>query len=74
MGNDSLDSCRMLFEDLDPKKITERFVKLLMGIQNVERGSLWVRRRKRYVCIESLGRDPINTVWSVMWRSKPASG
>jgi transcriptional regulator with GAF, ATPase, and Fis domain len=62
MENDSLDLYRLLFEDLDPEKITTRFVKLLMGIQNVERGSIWVRRGNRYLCIESLGRNPIKGV------------
>ena len=62
MDNGSLDFYSVLFEDLDPEKITKRFVKLLMEIQNVERGSVWVRKGNRYLCIESLGKDPIKGV------------
>ena len=46
---------RALFEDLDPEKMRKRFLELLLNIQNVERGSIWIRRKDRYVCVESLG-------------------
>jgi transcriptional regulator with GAF, ATPase, and Fis domain len=46
---------RTLFEDLDPEKLRKRFLKLLLDIQNVERGSIWVRKQDHYVCIESYG-------------------
>ncbi len=46
---------RILFEDLDPEKMRKRFLELLLNIQNVERGSIWIRQKNRYVCVESLG-------------------
>lgn len=46
---------RILFEDLDPENMQKRFLRLLLNIQNVERGSIWVKRERRYMCVESLG-------------------
>lgn len=46
---------RILFEDLDPENMRKRFLRLLLNMQNVERGSIWVRRENCYVCVESLG-------------------
>jgi transcriptional regulator with GAF, ATPase, and Fis domain len=46
---------KVLFEDLDPKRLRKRFLKLLLDIQSVERGSIWIRQKEHYVCVESLG-------------------
>ncbi len=46
---------RVLFEELDSEKLRKRFLELLLNIQNVERGSIWIRQKDRYVCVESLG-------------------
>ncbi len=46
---------RILFEDLDPEDMQKRFLSLLLKMQNVERGSIWVKRENRYLCVESLG-------------------
>jgi len=48
---------KVLFEDLDPDKLKKRFLRLLLTIQNVERGSIWVKQNNEYVCIESLGSE-----------------
>ena len=45
----------VLFEDLDPDKMRKRFLKLLLKMQNVERGSIWIKQKDLYVCVESLG-------------------
>lgn len=47
--------CDVLYEDLDPKKMRKRFLSLLLDMQNVERGSIWIKQGDRYVCVESLG-------------------
>lgn len=47
--------CSVLYEDLDPNKMRRRFLSLLLELQNVERGSIWIRQEDRYVCVESLG-------------------
>ncbi|MGB2927980.1 MAG: sigma-54-dependent Fis family transcriptional regulator [Desulfobacterales bacterium] len=54
MGEIDLDFYKVLFEDLDPENLKKRFLKLLLRIQNVDRGSIWVKRENRYVCIEAL--------------------
>ncbi|MFC1839340.1 sigma 54-interacting transcriptional regulator [Thermodesulfobacteriota bacterium] len=46
---------RILFEDLDPENMRKRFLRLLLRMQNVERGSIWVKKEKHYLCVESLG-------------------
>jgi len=55
MGENDLEFYKVLFEDLDPESLRKRFLRLLLRIQNVDRGSIWVKRKKRYVCVESLG-------------------
>jgi transcriptional regulator with GAF, ATPase, and Fis domain len=55
-----LDFYKVLFEELDPENLRKRFLKLLLKIQNVERGSIWIKQENRYVCIESLG-SPTDT-------------
>jgi transcriptional regulator with GAF, ATPase, and Fis domain len=55
MGELDLDFYKMLFEDLDPENLRKRFLRLLLRIQNVERGSVWIQQGNQYVCVESLG-------------------
>jgi GAF domain-containing protein len=57
MSEVDLNFYKVLFEDLDPDNLKKRFLELLLTIQNVERGSLWVKRNNKYVCIESLGSE-----------------
>ena len=60
MGQIDLDFYKVLFEDLDPESLKKRFLRLLLKIQNVDRGSIWVKRENRYVCIEAL-ESPTDT-------------
>jgi len=55
MAELDLDFYKMLFDDLDPESLRKRFLRLLLRIQNVERGSVWIQEGNRYVCVESLG-------------------
>jgi transcriptional regulator with GAF, ATPase, and Fis domain len=55
MNELDFDFYKILFEDLDPENIRKRFLRLLLRIQNVERGSIWIQQDNRYVCVESLG-------------------
>jgi transcriptional regulator with GAF, ATPase, and Fis domain len=50
----NLDFYKALIEDLDPESLKRRFLKLLLRIQSVNRGSIWVKQDNRYVCIEAL--------------------
>jgi len=55
MDKFELDFFKVLFEELDPENLRKRFLRLLLKIQNVERGSIWIQQENRYVCVESLG-------------------
>jgi transcriptional regulator with GAF, ATPase, and Fis domain len=46
-----------LFEKLDSDRFQAQFLKTLMRIQNVHRGSIWIRKGNRYVCSETVGPD-----------------
>jgi hypothetical protein len=46
-----------LFEKLDPDRFQAQFLKALMQIQNVQRGSIWIREGDNYVCSESVGPE-----------------
>ena len=46
-----------LFDRLDPDLFQTQFLKTLMQIQDVERGSVWIRRGDSYVCSEAAGPE-----------------
>ncbi|THB66915.1 MAG: hydrogenase, partial [Desulfovibrio sp.] len=46
---------RALFEELEPAKIQRQFLKSLLKLQNVERGSLWMTQGDAYMCVEAMG-------------------
>ena len=55
MSRKSYDFCRVLSEELDPEKLRKKFLASLLELQNVERGSIWVKREGGYRCIEAAG-------------------
>jgi len=57
MKDISPDFYKVLFQDLYPENFKERFLKLLLNIQGVDRGSIWVKKENTYLCIEALGSD-----------------
>lgn len=54
-----LKSAVSLFESLsgeiDPKVLQHRFLSSLLELQNVSRGSIWIKRGDAYQCIEAVG-------------------
>lgn len=46
---------KALFEELETDKLQRRFLEALVEFQNVERGSLWIKRDDGYQCIEAIG-------------------
>ena len=46
---------KALFEEPDPKKLQRRFLMTLLRLQNVQRGSIWVRQGEVYRCVEAAG-------------------
>ncbi|MBP8646365.1 MAG: sigma-54-dependent Fis family transcriptional regulator [Syntrophobacteraceae bacterium] len=55
MSRNSFRVCKALSEELDTEKLHRKFLASLLDLQNVERGSLWVKRADGYQCIEALG-------------------
>ena len=73
MEDVDLDFHKVLFEDLDPEKVPQRFLKLLLRFENVERGSIWVKSRDIYVCVASLGNPLDPDIKGVSIRSSQPS-
>ncbi len=42
-------------EELDPEKLQQKFLMALLRLQNVERGSIWIKKDDSYVCVEAVG-------------------
>ena len=55
MGDRSFNFYKAVSEELDPEKLRRRFLLALLDLQNVERGSLWVKTEQGYACIEAAG-------------------
>ncbi len=53
----TLDFIRSLFDQLDPDRFQHQLLKVLLKIQNVQRGSIWVRKGDSYVCTEAAGPE-----------------
>jgi transcriptional regulator with GAF, ATPase, and Fis domain len=71
-----LDFYKAIFEELDPEKLRSTFLRSLLVLQNVERGSLWIKREDHYACVEATGVDsdkirtlslPVDTPSIVGW-------
>ncbi|MFZ2445745.1 MAG: sigma-54-dependent Fis family transcriptional regulator [Syntrophobacteraceae bacterium] len=55
MADKSFDFYKAVSEELDPEKLRRKFLMALLELQNVERGSIWVRSEEGYTCIEAAG-------------------
>jgi len=42
-------------DELDPQQLQRKFLRALLRLQNVDRGSLWIRRPEGFCCIEAEG-------------------
>ncbi|HAS89487.1 MAG TPA: hydrogenase [Desulfovibrio sp.] len=51
----SINDYKALSQELDPDKLQKQILTLLLKLQNVERGSLWLKRDGMYECVEALG-------------------
>ncbi len=49
-----------LFKELDPGLLQKKFLNALLRIQNVRRGSIWIKRGQTYVCVEAAGQESEN--------------
>jgi len=44
-----------LFKELNPEALQKKFLNSLLKIQNVQRGSIWIKKDNAYVCVEAAG-------------------
>lgn len=42
-------------DELDPEKLQYKFLNALLTLQNVERGSIWIKTDNGYLCVEAVG-------------------
>ncbi len=64
MENSSFDLFKSFAGELDPERLQKKFLNSLLKLQNVQRGSIWIKKNHRYECIEAVGgeRDSIKGV------------
>jgi transcriptional regulator with GAF, ATPase, and Fis domain len=55
MDNKPLALFKSFSEELDPSELQRKFLHALLKLQNVERGSIWIKKGNRYRCIEAAG-------------------
>ena len=46
-----------LFKELNPEALQKKFLNSLLKIQNVQRGSIWIKKDNTYVCVEAAGAE-----------------
>ncbi|NOX32114.1 MAG: AAA domain-containing protein [Deltaproteobacteria bacterium] len=46
-----------LFKELNPGALQKKFLNSLLKIQNVQRGSIWIKKNDTYLCIEAAGAE-----------------
>jgi transcriptional regulator with GAF, ATPase, and Fis domain len=55
MRSRQMEFFKLLSGELAPDKLLTKFLLLLLELQNVERGSLWVRAGEGFLCVEAAG-------------------
>lgn len=74
--NKSLELIRGFYDEIDTEKFQYKFLRSLLHLQNVKRGSLWIKQNADYICIEAVGNQsetlkglkiPIKDVSIVGW-------
>ncbi len=46
-----------LFKELNPDTLQKKFLNSLLKMQNVQRGSIWIKEDNKYLCIEAAGEE-----------------
>lgn len=55
MGDRSFNFYKAVSQELDLEKLRRKFLMALLELQNVERGSIWVKTGRGYTCVEAAG-------------------
>jgi transcriptional regulator with GAF, ATPase, and Fis domain len=48
---------RSFSEELNPDHLQRKFLESLLKLQNVSRGSIWIKQDRDYICVEAAGRQ-----------------
>ncbi len=60
MENSSFELFKSFAGELDPDILQKKFLNSLLKLQNVHRGSIWIKKNHRYECIEAVGEERDN--------------
>jgi transcriptional regulator with GAF, ATPase, and Fis domain len=60
MENASFELFKSFAGELDPDILQKKFLNALLKLQNVHRGSIWIKKNHRYECIEAVGEERDN--------------
>lgn len=55
MSSETSNAIRTIAEESDLPSLQRKFLTTLLSLQNVERGSIWVKREGGYLCVEAMG-------------------
>ncbi len=67
-----VDFYSILFEELDPTILRRKFLRLLLETQDVQRGSIWVKKGARIKCIEAAGAQSDSVVGMEIDADRPS--
>ncbi|MBF0573144.1 MAG: hydrogenase, partial [Desulfamplus sp.] len=62
MNKSSFDLFKSFAGELDPISLQKKFLLALLKLQNVERGSIWIKKNHCYHCIEAAGKESENII------------
>lgn len=62
MTKTSFDLFKSFAGELDPQTLQKKFLLALLKLQNVHRGSIWIKRGNCYRCIEAAGKESENII------------
>ena len=57
MKKTNFDLFKSLAGELDPQALRKKFLHALLELQNVRRGSIWIKKENHYHCIEAAGTE-----------------
>ena len=61
-----------LLRELDPSALQKKFLNALLRIQNVRRGSIWMKKGAQYLCVEAAGTESENIKGVVLEAGQPS--
>ncbi len=61
-----------LFKELNPETLQKKFLNSLLKIQNVQRGSIWIKKEGTYQCVEAAGAEREQIIGVTLDASHPS--